>query len=138
MVRFFRTKNRRERTEYLMPPSRQALIDWRDHLKKMLHRKKIKGLKSDHVFCRLDGTPIKRFDKAWRKVCKEAGIKGFHFHDLRHTFCSNLLLAGSNLKNVKEMIGHNDLSMTDRYSHLTLEHKRVQQTKLIEHYASGK
>jgi len=33
------------------------------------------------------------------------------------------------------MIGHSDLSMTDRYSHLTLNHKRLRQSKLAEHYA---
>ena len=137
MIRLFRTKNTRERTEYLMPRTKEALLDWRDHLKRMRHKKKIKGIKSNHVFCRLNGTPIKRFDKAWRCACKEAGIQDLHFHDLRHTFCSNLLLAGSGLKDVKEMIGHNDLSMTDRYSHLTLDHKRLQQTRLAEHYANG-
>jgi site-specific recombinase XerD len=35
------------------------------------------------------------------------------------------------------MIGHKDLSMTDRYSHLTLEHKRSRQEKLAEHYSNG-
>ena len=56
------------------------------------------------------------------------------YHDLRHTFCSNLLLAGSDLKDVKEMIGHSDLAMTDRYSHLTMDRKRSRQKKLAEHY----
>jgi site-specific recombinase XerD len=31
--------------------------------------------------------------------------------------------AGASLKDVKEMIGHSDISMTDRYSHLRLAHK---------------
>jgi integrase len=137
MIRLFRTKNTRERTEYLMPRTKEALLEWRDHLKRMRDKKKIQEIRSNHVFCRLNGTPIKRFDKAWRCACKEAGIQDLHFHDLRHTFCSNLLLAGSGLKDVKEMIGHNDLSMTDRYSHLTLDHKRLQQTRLAEHYANG-
>ena len=136
MIRLFRTKNTRERTEYLMPRTKEALLKWRDHLERMRHKKMIKIIKSNHVFCRLNGTPIKRFDKAWRCACKEAGIEGLHFHDLRHTFCSNLLLAGSDLKDVKEMIGHNDLSMTDRYSHLTLNYKRLEQTRLAEHYAN--
>lgn len=136
MIRLFRTKNTKERTEYLMPRTKEAMLEWRDHLERMRHKKKIKGIKSNHVFCRLNGTPIKRFDKAWRCACKEAGIQDFHFHDLRHTFCSNLLLAGSDLKDVKEMIGHNDLSMTDRYSHLTLNYKRLKQTRLAEHYAN--
>ncbi|MGA7875864.1 MAG: tyrosine-type recombinase/integrase, partial [Desulfoferrobacter sp.] len=75
------------------------------------------------MICHLDGSPFKRFDSAWRATCRAAGIKSFHFHDVRHTFCSNLLLPGADLKEVKEMIGHGDISMTDRYSHLTSEHK---------------
>ena len=137
LIRLFRTKNMRERTEYLMPLSKGALLEWCDHIKLMRRRRKISTIKSNMVFCRLDGTSIKRFDKAWRTACNAAGLEDFHFHDLRHTFCSNLLLSGSDLKDVKEMIGHSDLSMTDRYSHLTHSHKRAQQNKLAEHYANG-
>ncbi|MFC1820953.1 tyrosine-type recombinase/integrase, partial [Thermodesulfobacteriota bacterium] len=136
-IHFFRTKNNMERTEYLMPRTKQALLKWSDHQRWMRRRKKIDYGNSDFVFCRLDGTPIKRFDTAWKEVCRISKINDFHFHDLRHTFCSNLLLSGSNLKDVKEMIGHSDLSMTDRYSHLTLKHKLLQQEKLAAHYAQG-
>ena len=136
LIRFYRTKNTKERTEYLMPRTRQALKDWRTHLTWMRRRKRVNDVKSDSVFCRLNGTPIKRFDAAWRRICSLAGIRNFHYHDLRHTFCSNLLLSGSDLKDVKEMIGHSDISMTDRYSHLTNLHKRLQQNKLAEHYAN--
>jgi len=135
IIRFFRTKNKRERTEYLMPRTRHGLIKWRDHQKWMRIRKRIDPVVSDLVFCRMDGEPIKRFDKSWRAACKVAQINNLHFHDLRHTFCSNLVLSGSNLKDVKEMIGHHDLSMTDRYTHLTLDHKRVCQDKLARHYS---
>gem|GEM_PF-2794161 len=45
-----------------VPRTRQALLDWREHQDWMRYRKKIKHL-SGLVFCRLDGTPIKRFDK---------------------------------------------------------------------------
>ena len=86
----------------------------------------------------LDGTPLKRFDKAWRRTCALAGFNNLHFHDLRHTFCSNLILAGSDLKAVKEMIGHSDIAMTDRYSHLTLTHKRLLQGMLAEHYSNNR
>ncbi|MFH0844353.1 MAG: tyrosine-type recombinase/integrase [Pseudomonadota bacterium] len=60
----------------------------------------------------------------------------FPVSDLRHTFCSNLLLSGSDLKDVKEMIGHRDLSMTDRYSHLTISRKLSRQEELARFYAS--
>ena len=61
--------------------------------------------------------------EAWRAVCELAGPEDFHFHDLRHTYCSNLMLSGVDLKDVKEIIGHKDLAMTDRYAHLSIERK---------------
>ena len=120
-----------------MPRTRQALLDWKTHLEYMRHRRKVRAVKFDHVFCRIDGTPSKNFDRAWRAALKIAGISGFHFHDLRHTFCSNLLMAGGDLKDAKEMIGHSDIAMTDRYSHLSGLHKRNLQKLLSEHYQTG-
>jgi integrase len=135
LIRFFRSKTKRQRTEFLMPQTKQALLEWRKHQAWMRHRKKIADNGAGLVFCRLDGTPIKRFDKAWRKARQLAGFHDFHFHDLRHTFCSNLLLSGSDLKDVKEMIGHRDISMTDRYAHLTLSHKLSRQKQLARFYS---
>jgi site-specific recombinase XerD len=79
--------------------------------------------------------PIKRFDSAWNTICRIAGFDNLNYHDLRHTFCSNLILAGFGLKEVKEMIGHKDIASTDRYSHLTNLHKQNTQEKLAAHYA---
>ena len=137
LIHFFRNKNKHERTEFLMPRSRKALLKWQDHLEWKRHREKISEPKSDHVFCRIDGTPLKRFDKSWRRSLELAGIKDFHFHDLRHTFCSNLLLSGGSLKDAKEMIGHSDISMTDRYSHLSMNHNLSKQIQLAKHYSNG-
>ena len=138
LIHFFRTKNGRERTETLMPRTRKSLLDWKEHLRWKRHRINLvdEEIKSDHVFCRIDGTPIKRFDSAWKASKEKGGIKDFHFHDLRHTFCSNLILSGSGLKDAKDMIGHSDISMTDRYSHLTNDHKFLRQTQLAEYYTS--
>jgi len=136
LITLFRTKTKRERTDTLMPRSKKALLDWRDHLKWMRHRRKIDYIKTDFVFCHLDGSPIKNFNKSWWKSLEIAGIQDFHFHDLRHTFCSNLILSGAGLKEVKEMIGHADISMTDRYSHLTDGHKNDRQNLLADHYES--
>jgi site-specific recombinase XerD len=137
LIRLYRTKNKKERTEYIMPRTKQALLDWRDHLAYMRHRKRIEVKDTKLVFCHLDGTSLKRFDKAWRRICELAGLDDFHYHDLRHTFCSNLILSGSDLKDVKEMIGHNDLAMTDRYSHLTNRHKQIRQDELDRYYRNG-
>jgi site-specific recombinase XerD len=48
------------------------------------------------------------------------------------------ILSGSDLKDVKEMTGHTDFSMTDRFSHLTLSHKQLRQDMLAEHCANGR
>lgn len=138
LIRFFRTKNGMERTEFLMPRTKKALLEWREHLNWTRHRKKIKDDGPGFVFTMLDGTPLKRFDTSWRKVRKIAGFEDLHFHDLRHTYCSNLLLSGADLKDVKEMIGHRELAMTDRYAHLTNIRKHSKQKALAEHYSNGK
>ena len=136
LIRFYRTKNSRERTEFMMPRTRENLLSWKKHLDWKRHRINLPDDKivSDQVFCRIDGTPLKRFDKSWHGALEQAGIKDFHFHDLRHTFCSNLIMAGGGLKDAKEMIGHSDISMTDRYSHLTNDHKLNMQRHLASHY----
>ena len=112
-------------------------MEWRDHQEWMRHRKKISDNGSNLIFCHLNGTPLKQFKSAWKTICEEAEIENFHFHDLRHTFCSNLILSGAGLKEVKEMIGHSDISMTDRYSHLTPKHKLLKQQQLAEHYTDN-
>ena len=137
LISFFRTKNKRERTDFLMPRTKDALLKWRDHLQLKQKKKKITPVQSDYVFCHINGERIREFKKAGWKACEIAGIKNFHFHDLRHTFCSNLLLSGASLKDVKEMIGHSDISMTDRYSHLSLNHKSIIQSQLAEHYSNN-
>jgi integrase len=136
-IRFFRTKTGRERTEYLMPRTREALLKWRDHLQWMRHRKRIQDKGPGYVFSKLDGRRLDGFSGSWRKARTSVGFPKLHFHDLRHTFCSNLILSGSDLKDVKEMIGHADLSMTDRYAHLTNMRKLSRQEDLARFYASS-
>ena len=53
------------------------------------------------------------------------GLEGFHFHQLRHTFTSNLLSNGAAPKDVQELLGHADVSTTmNIYAHSTREAKR--------------
>lgn len=59
----------------------------------------------------------------WKKALKAAGIVNFRFHDLRHSCASYLAQSGATLLEIGEVLGHRQLSVTKRYSHLTTQHK---------------
>jgi integrase len=61
---------------------------------------------------------------------KAAGITGFTWHCLRHTFASRLVMAGVDIRTVAELMGHRTLQMTMRYAHLAPEHKAAAVAKL--------
>ncbi|HVM61082.1 MAG TPA: site-specific integrase [Verrucomicrobiae bacterium] len=66
-----------------------------------------------------------RYHKAFWKARDAAELgKDVVFHTLRHTFISRLVMAGVDLRTVKDLAGHRDIKMTLRYSHLAPEHKR--------------
>ena len=69
--------------------------------------------------------PYDNVKKSFKTGLKKAGIEDFTFHDLRHTFASHLVMSGVDLMTVKELLGHKDIKMTMRYSHLSPDHKRM-------------
>jgi integrase len=70
----------------------------------------------------LTGKPYGDIKNSFNGARRRAGIKDFHFHDLRHTFASHLVMAGIDLTTVSRLLGHKDLTMTLRYSHLSPLH----------------
>jgi len=126
-IHLTRTKNGRTRT---LPMSDEL---WRtlSALPRRLH--------CPHVFAKEDGS---RYVKesirgAFEGALRRARIEDFHFHDLRHTFASNLVMAGVDLLTVKELLGHQTMDMTVRYSHLAPSHTRGAVLALEKALSSG-
>lgn len=61
---------------------------------------------------------------AMRRKTQLAGVENFHFHDTRHTAATRILRK-SNLKVVKELLGHSSIETTDKYAHAMQEDIRA-------------
>ena len=61
------------------------------------------------------GGPMSGHQKAWRAIRKAAGLDDVRIHDLRHTFGSWAHRNGMSLKAVADLLGHKQLSTSERY-----------------------
>jgi integrase len=82
-----------------------------------------RGNGTPYVFTQRAGERLLSIATAFATACKHAGIDHVRFHDLRHTFATNLVMSGVDLVTVKEILGHSDIAMTVRYSHPSDERK---------------
>jgi len=66
-------------------------------------------------------------------LTEEAGLKGFRFHDLRHTAITELAEAGTSDAALMAIAGHLTREMLEHYSHVRMEAKR----EAVEKLSSG-
>jgi integrase len=76
----------------------------------------------------------KTFTRIVDKLKLNAGVtdtrQKITFHSLRHTFASWLALQGESLITLRDLLGHKTTTMTNRYAHLSGDHKKAAVQKL--------
>ena len=108
--------------------SRKAFMT--ETVKRMFDSKQ-RGNPDELVFKNRKGEKITEISKTFSKVVKHLGFNDgvtdprqrVTFHTLRHTFASWLAIQGTPILTIKELLGHQTLAMTERYSHLIPDNK---------------
>jgi len=105
-----------------VPLSAQAVVVLRGEI----------GKHAESVFT-YQGAPVKEVNtKAWRMALKRAGIEDFRWHDLRHTWASWHIQAGTPLHVLQELGGWETTEMVRRYAHLSSDHLAAYVNRLSE------
>jgi integrase len=122
VVRAAAAKSGKRRDVPLNPEAARVLHDWRQQSKKTGD--------VNLVFPGDDDARMTNIVKGWGTVCKLADLKDFRFHDCRHHFASKMVQRGIDLNVVRELLGHADIKMTLRYSHLSPDNLTAAVAKL--------
>jgi site-specific recombinase XerD len=78
-------------------------------------------LRGSRVLCSDDGRPLTQHlvQNHVRRAARLANLRNVGVHVLRHTFCSHLAMRGAGARAIQELAGHQDLSTTQRYMHVS-------------------
>ncbi|MGE5444798.1 MAG: tyrosine-type recombinase/integrase, partial [Ignavibacteriales bacterium] len=97
---------------------------------------KLKRGESEYVFPSFKERSLTSFYREFWSATRKAGVR-CTFHSLRHTFASNLVTRlKEDMETVREIRGHRDIRMLQRYSHTKEELKKAAIAKLGKHLKS--
>ncbi len=111
-------KGSKERRVYFSPEAVAALKDYlAERLVKFPHAKEM-----PEVFLNMHGGKISR-SSIYSLISRYSGVEGTNHqispHALRHTFATTMLNNGADIRIVQELLGHANISTTQRYAHVT-------------------
>ncbi len=121
-------KGSKERLVPLHQKACEVLTEYLQHSRPILR----KHPNNPYVFLSVRGNKLSTntIRTVFKEKLKETGLdESLSPHALRHSFATDLLSGGADLRSVQEMLGHASLSTTQIYTHLTSDHlKEVHRT----------
>lgn len=109
--------------ERIIPIGEMAIVALRDYIENA--RSKISKKPGQWLFYNYQGNKMSRqgFFKYLKKLAIDNGItKNISPHTIRHSFATHLLANGADLRIVQELLGHEDISTTQIYTHIDKSH----------------
>ena len=98
--------------------------------------KSLNPKESGYVFVNPDtGKPYKSIKTGFNAALRRAGIKDFHFHDLRRTAATWLLENGVDIRTIQEILAHTNISTTERYLSVSTENK-IKAMNILNNYVA--
>ncbi len=109
------TKNYKSRVIQLTPVLYEVLRE---------HRERSEGVGSEYVFTYCGKQLKSNIKRSWSSVLEKADLEKVTLHSLRHTFASQLVMAGVSLREVQELMGHQSYETTLQYAHMAEDHSK--------------
>jgi len=115
-----RGKGAKERIVPLGEAAKESLKAYLQYSRPLLASRR----NTHYLFVNSRGAGLTRqgFWKILRQYAAQAGLEQVSPHVLRHSFASHLLERGADLRSVQLMLGHEDISTTQIYTHVRKEH----------------
>ena len=82
----------------------------------------------------LGGTEPIALTSAWETARAQARLQDVRFHDLRHTFASDLAMSNASLREIAWAPGHKSTALVAMYAHLTESHTRGVVDRMLQKY----
>ena len=122
-------KGGKERVVPFSENCKEYLLDYAKNLRKKLEQ--LAGERTNYFFLNSKGKKLtnRGLEYIIESISKKAGLSlGFslHPHVLRHSFATNLLENGADLRVIQELLGHSSINTTQIYTHVSKENLKSQ------------
>lgn len=127
-----RGKGSKDRIAMFGEYARDCIYDYITNIRKDFLVKK----DSEYLFVNIHGNKVSRqsYWKIIKSIAKKQGIRpeGVSPHVIRHSFATHMIENGAQLRILQEMLGHSDISTTQRYTHLNVKYLEEKYNEVFE------